>query len=98
MTYTDGSEEEATRLRTAAGVASLRKMQPLAGGWANSNYLLTLDDDSQLVLKVWNERTPDEVAQVITHTCWIADHGVPTPVPLQLRDGERMLVENDLLG
>ena len=50
--YTDVSEEEATRLLLAAGKAELRKIEPLAEGWANSTYLLTLDDDSQLVLKV----------------------------------------------
>ncbi len=95
MAYTDVSEEEASRLLIAADSAPLKLMQPLAGGWANSNYLLTLDDTSQLVLKVWDERTPDEVAQMTNHTCWLAEHGVPTPVPLLLRNGERMLVEND---
>ena len=50
--YTDVSEEEVTRLLLAAEKAELRKMEPLAGGWANSTYLLTLDDGSQLVLKV----------------------------------------------
>ena len=94
--YTDVSEEEATRLLAAAGQAELRKMEPLAGGWANSTYLLTLDDDSQLVLKLWNNKTPIEVERIIRNTCWLADHGVPTPIPLLLKDGERMLVVNDL--
>ncbi len=96
MAYTDVNADEATRLLIAAGSSSLSELQPLAGGWANSNYLLTLDDGTQLVLKVWNERTPDEVAQMTDHICWIADHGVPTPVPLPLRNGGRMLVENDM--
>ena len=56
--YTYVSEEEATRLLLAAGQAELRKMEPLAGGWANSSYLLTLEDDTQLVLKVWDKKTP----------------------------------------
>ena len=94
--YTDVSEEEATRLLAAAVQAELRKMEPLAGGWANSTYLLTLDDDSQLVLKLWNNKTPIEVERIIRNTCWLADHGVPTPIPLLLKDGERMLVVNDL--
>ena len=76
--YTDVSEEEATRLLAAAGQAELRKMEPLAGGWANSTYLLTLDDDSQLVLKLWNNKTPIEVERIIRNICWLADHGVPT--------------------
>ncbi len=96
MAYTKVSAEEASWLLTAAGVAALSKMQPLTGGWANSNYLLTLDDGSQLVLKVWDERTPDEVELVIKHTCWLAEHGVPTPAPLLLENGERMLIKDNL--
>ena len=96
MVYTDVTAEDASWLLTAAGVAPLSKMEPLAGGWANSNYLLTLDDGSQLVLKVWNERSPDEVELVIKHTCWLADHGVPTPAPLLLGENEWMLVKDNL--
>jgi len=96
MVYTDVTAEDASWLLTAAGVAPLSKMQPLDGGWANSNYLLTLEDGSQLVLKVWNERSPDEVELVIKHTCWLVDHGVPTPAPLLLGGNERMLVKDNL--
>ena len=62
--YTYVSEEEATRLLLAAGQAELRKMEPLAGGWANSSYLLTLEDDTQLVLKVWDNKTPIAVERL----------------------------------
>ena len=96
MVYTDVTAEDASWLLTAAGVAPLSKMEPLAGGWANSNYLLTLEDGSQLVLKVWNERSPDEVELVIKHTCWLADHGVPTPAQLLREENERMLVKYNL--
>ncbi|MCS5534749.1 MAG: phosphotransferase, partial [Candidatus Poseidoniales archaeon] len=96
MAYTDVSVEEASWLLAAAGVAPLRKMESLAGGWANSNYLVTLDDGSKLVLKVWDERPPDEVAEIIQHTCWLADHGVLTPAPLLLKGGVRMLVKDNL--
>ena len=75
--YSDVSEGEATRLLESAGQSELRKMEPLAGGWANSTYLLTLDDDSQLVLKLCNNKTPIEVERIIRNTCWLADHGVP---------------------
>ncbi len=93
MVYTEVSEQEAARLLSEADVAALREMRPLDGGWANSNHLLILEDDSRLVLKVWDERDPDEVDRVIENTCWIAEHGVPTPVPLLLQNGRRMLVE-----
>ncbi len=94
--YTDVSEDECTRLLAAAGQAELRKMEPLAGGWANSTYLLTLEDDSQLVLKLWNNKTPIEVDSIIRNTCRLVEQGVPTPIPLLLKDGERMLVVKDL--
>ena len=96
MAYTNVSVEEASWLLSAAGVAPLRKMESLAGGWANSNYLVTLDDETQLVLKVWDERPPDEVEQIIQHTCWLAEHGVLTPTPLLLEGGVRMLVKDNL--
>ncbi len=96
MAYTDVSIEEASWLLAAAGVAPLRKIESLAGGWANSNYLVTLDDDTKLVLKVWDERPPREVEQIIQHTCWLADHGVLTPTPLLLEGDVRMLVKDNL--
>jgi len=96
MAYTDVSAEEASWLLSAAGVAPLEKIESLAGGWANSNYLVTLEDGVKLVLKVWDERPPEEVMQILEHTCWLADHGVPTPAPLLLEGGVRMLVKDNL--
>jgi homoserine kinase type II len=99
MAYTAVDEDQATNLLKAAGLGvgdtGLRSMRLLDGGWANSNYLLTLEDNSQLVLKVWDERTPDEVEKVTANTLWLADYGFPTPVPLMLENGERMLVVDD---
>ncbi len=96
VAYTDVSTEDAVWLLSAAGVSPLSKMESLPGGWANSNYLLTLDDGSKLVLKVWDERPPDEVELILEHTCWLADHGVLTPAPLLLEGGVRMLVKDNL--
>ena len=96
MAYTQVSAEDAAELLDAAGMAGPVGISPLAGGWANSNFLLQLADGSRVVLKVWNERTPEEVEELIEHTCWIAEHGFPTPVPFQLSGGERMLVKDGL--
>ena len=96
MAYTEVSREQATELLDAAGLADLVSISPLKGGWANSNFQLLLVDDTRVVLKVWNERTPDQVQELIEHTCWIAEHGFPTPVPLQLTGGERMLTKDGL--
>ena len=96
MAYTEVSREQATELLDAAGLADLVSISPLEGGWANSNFQLLLVDDSRVVLKVWNERTPEQVKELIGHTCWIAEHGFPTPVPLQLNNGERVLTKDGL--
>lgn len=96
MAYTDVSVEEASWLLSAAGVAPLKKIESLVGGWANSNYLVTLEDGVKLVLKVWDERPPEEVEQIIQNTCWLAEHGVLTPAPLLLEGGVRMLVKDNL--
>ena len=87
MAYTDVSREQVTELLKAAGLADLA---------ANSNFQLLLVDGLRVVLKVWNERTPEQVEELIEHTCWIAEHGFPTPVPLQLTGGERMLTKDGL--
>ncbi len=50
MAYTNVSVEDAVWLLNTAGVAPLNKIESLAGGWANSNYLVTLDDGMRLVL------------------------------------------------
>ena len=96
MAYTEVSREQATELLDAAGLADLVSISPLEGGWANSNFKLLLVDGSRVVLKVWNERTPEQVKELIGHTCWIAEHGFPTPVPLQLSNGERVLTKDGL--
>ena len=96
MAYTQVSAEDAAELLDAAGMAGLVGISPLEGGWANSNFLLQLADGSRLGLKIWNERTPEQVEELIEHTCWIAEYGVATPVPLQLGDGARMLVKDGL--
>nr|AIE99673.1 putative homoserine kinase type II (thrB2) [uncultured marine group II/III euryarchaeote KM3_115_D04] len=94
MAYTDVSREQATELLNAAGLTGLESISPLAGGWANSNYLLTLEDETKLVLKVWDERPPSDIEPMIEHTVWLADNGIPTPVPLPFEKGSRMVVKN----
>jgi len=64
MTYTDVSNKEVEELLIIAGKSSLKSIEKLAGGWANSNYLLNINDGTQLVLKIWNERTPKEVEKI----------------------------------
>jgi homoserine kinase type II len=94
MAYTEVSFDEASALVNLANIAKLREIIPLKGGWANSNYLVTLEDESELVLKVWDERPPIEVEKIIEQCCWLEKHGVPTPNPLILKNGERMIVKN----
>ena len=64
-----------------ADCRALSKIEVLSGGWANSNYLVTCDDGTKVVLKIWREKIPDAVQEMNSGIDWIAKHGVPTPAP-----------------
>ncbi len=94
MAYTEVSSNDADELLIQAGLSGLNKIEPLDGGWANSNYILTLEDGSKVVLKVWDERPPEEIDLVLQNTLWLAKHGIPTPVPLTFNDGSNLVLKN----
>ena len=88
------TELEAGWLVSLAGFPEVRTIEPLQGGWDNTNVLLGLSDGSRVVLKVWNANTVEEVLRVIKRHCHLDSHGIPTAVPLELgREG--FLVERD---
>ena len=61
MTYTEVTLEEASDVIKKAGFNNLLSIEKLDGGWANSNYLLLLEDQTKLVLKIWNEQDEEQV-------------------------------------
>ena len=75
-----------------ADCSALSKIEVLSGGWANSNYLVTCEDGAKVVLKIWREKHPAAVQELNSSIDWIAKHGVPTPVPLKLKNGKSMIV------
>ena len=87
-------EREAEWLLSLAGFPELQAMDPLQGGWDNTNLLLTLVDGSKVVLKVWHANTVDEVDRVIGRHRHLDEYGIPTPVPIEL-EGGRLLAERD---
>jgi len=88
------TELEAGWLVSLAGFPEVRTIEPLQGGWDNTNVLLGLSDGSRVVLKVWNANTVEEVLRVIKRHCHLDSHGIPTAVPFELgREG--FLVERD---
>ena len=60
MTYTEVSFDEASEIIELAGFIDLDSIDKLPGGWANSNYVLFLNDGTKLVLKIWNEQSIEE--------------------------------------
>lgn len=84
--------DKVRELLELADCRALSKIEVLPGGWANSNYLVTCDDETKVVLKIWREKTPDEVQEMNLNIDWIAKHGVSTPAPLKLKNGESMIV------
>ena len=95
MAYTEVSLDEANELLNSAGLSEAQKIEELKGGWANSNYVLSLKDGSKMVLKVWDDRPPEEVRLVLETTAWIGKHRIPTPMPVKFENGEYMVLKND---
>lgn len=94
MAYTEVTLEEASDVIKKAGFNNLIKIQKLDGGWANSNYLLILEDQTKLVLKIWNEQSLDEVDYLVNITSYLFESGIPTPNPIKFDNGE-FIVMND---
>ena len=97
MAYTEVDSKAAAAILKSAGCAALSAVESISGGWANSNYLLELEDGTRLVLKIWDERSPTQVNRLNSHLELIASHGVPTPVPLLL-DREHRMIEVERTG
>lgn len=96
MAYTEITNEDASEITKNANLPGVNKIEKMSGGWANSNYLLYLNDKSKIVLKIWNERTPKQVKELLVITTWLADEGVPTPKPIIFNNGENFILKNDL--
>ena len=96
MAYTEVSLGDASAVIKATGLSELLSIEKLAGGWANSNYILTLKDDTKLVLKIWNEQSLEEVEYLLSMTSYLVDNGIPTAKPINFNNGELMMVKDGL--
>jgi homoserine kinase type II len=87
--------EQAEWMVDQAGFSGVVSVQPLSGGWDNTNLRLDLDGGTSLVLKIWEaQKSLDDVQTVIQRHTWIEKHGVPTTVPVMLESGGRFAVRN----
>jgi homoserine kinase type II len=96
MAYTEVSLDDASAVIEAAGLSQLLSIEKLAGGWANSNYILILRDNTKLVLKIWNEQSLEDVEYLLSMTSYLADNGIPTPPPINFKNGKTMVVIDGL--
>ena len=96
MAYTEVSFQDASDIIIAAGLSDLVNLEKLPGGWANSNYKLSLNDNTKRVLKIWDEQTLDEVNYLLSITTYLSDNDVPTPSPIPFSNGEFMVVKDGL--
>ena len=87
MPYTDVSLNEASEVLELAGFKNILTIEKLNGGWANSNYILTLVGSKKLVLKIWNEQSIEEVNYLLNMTNYIVEKNFPTPKPIKFLDG-----------
>ena len=66
MAYTEVSFQDASDIIIAAGLPDLIHLEKLSGGWTNSNYKLSLNDNTNRVLKIWDGQTFDEVNYLLS--------------------------------
>ncbi len=96
MAYTEVTLEEASDVIKKAGFNNLITIEKLDGGWANSNYLLILEDQTKLVLKIWNEQSLAEVNYLVNITSYLFESGIPTPNPIKFDNGEFIVMKDGL--
>ena len=96
MAYTEVSFQDASNIIMAAGLSDLVHLEKLSGGWTNSNYKLSLNDNTKIVLKIWDGQTFDEVNYLLSISTYLSDNGVPTPSPIPFSNGKYLIVKNDL--
>jgi len=96
MAYTEVSLDDASAVIEATDMSELLSIEKLAGGWANSNYILTLKDNTKLVLKIWNEQSLEEVEYLLSMTSYLADNAIPTAKPINFNNGKMMMVKDGL--
>ena len=96
MADTEVSLDDASAVIEATDLSELLSIEKLAGGWANSNYILTLKDDTKLVLKIWNEQSLEEVEYLLSMTSYLADNSIPTAKPINFNNGKMMVVKDGL--
>jgi len=96
MAYTEVSLNDASAVIEATDMSELLSIEKLAGGWANSNYILTLKDNTKLVLKIWNEQSLEEVEYLLSMTSYLADNAIPTAKPINFNNGKMMMVKDGL--
>ena len=96
MAYTKVSFQDASDIVKAADLPDLVHLEKLSGGWTNSNYKLSLRDNTNRVLKIWDGQTFDEVNYLLSISTYLSDNGVSTPSPIPFSNGEFVIVKNDL--
>ena len=96
MAYTEVSLEEASEVIDLAGFKDLISIDKLDGGWANSNYKLSLSDGTKLVLKIWNEQHEDRVEYLLGITTHLSELGIPTPKPISFNNNQFLIMKNNL--
>ena len=96
MAYTEVSFEDASDIVRAAGLSELVHLEKLSGGWANSNYKLSLKDNTKIVLKIWDEQSINHVSYLLSITTYLSDNNIPTPSPIEFSNGEFIMVKNGL--
>lgn len=92
MIYTELTLSDAQEMLDHFGGGRAMALDALSGGFANSNYRVDRKDDTPLVLKVWDNVSPERAQRVAGYMLHLADHGVPTPAPLVTDSGRAVIL------
>jgi len=71
---------------------ALHKAEGIASGIENTNYLLTLKDNSKLILTLFEKRTKaEELPFFVSLMQKLAEKGIKAPLPIPAKNGENLL-------
>lgn len=85
--YTAVSPEELSDFLALYGRGTLAEYCEIGEGIENSNYFVTLSDNSQWVLTLFENLAESELPFFLNVMCWLARKGIPAPAPCLQKGG-----------
>jgi len=88
--YTTLSESQVNECIARYNLPGLSAFQPVSAGIENTTYFLTLADNSQFVLTVFEMLSSTQLPPYLVFLSFLQKHDLPVPTPLADRQGNRL--------